>query len=255
MWPLLSLTAFLEPEVRVQCWVRTSVPAHPLGCCCGVYKATTSPHTPLTPQGMLLWGLQRYYLSPHTPYTPRDGAVGFTKVLPLPTHPLHPKGWCCRVYKGTTSPHTPLTPQGMVLSGLQRYYLSPHTPCTPRDSTVGFTKVLPLPTHPLHPKGWCCRVYKGTTSPHTPLTSQGILLSGLQRYYLSPHTPYIPRDTAVGFTKVLPLPTHPLHPKGYCCRVYKDTTSPHTPLTPQGMVLSGLQRYYLSPHTLYTPLY
>ena len=133
------------------------LPTHPKGCCCGVYRGTTSPHTP---QGMLLWGLQRYYLSPHTP---RDGAVGFTKVLPLPTHP---KGWCCGVYKGTTSSHTPHTPQGMVLWGLQRYYLSPHTP---RDGAVGFTKVLPLPTHP---KGWCCGVYKGTTSPHTPCTPQ-----------------------------------------------------------------------------------
>ena len=128
------------------------------------------------------------------PPIPRDGAVGFTMVLPLPTHP---KGCCCGVYKGTTSPHTP---QGMVLWGLQWYYLSPHTP---RDGAVGFTKVLPLPTHP---KGWCCGVYKGTTSPHTP---QGMVLWGLQRYYLSPHTP---RDGAVGFTKVLPLPTHPVHP-------------------------------------------
>ena len=148
------------------------LPTHTKGWCCGVYKGTTSPHTP---QGMVLWGLQRYSLSPHTP---RDGAVGFTKVLPLPTHP---KGWCCGVYKGTTSPHTP---QGMVLWGLQRYYLSPHThtlaycwdvkqptnqptPHTPRDGAVGFTKVLPLPTHP---KGWCCGVYKGTASPHTPPT-------------------------------------------------------------------------------------
>ena len=122
---------------------------HPKGCCCGVYKGTTSLQTP---QGMLLWGLQRYYLSPDTP---RDAAVGFTKVLPLPTHP---KGCCCGVYKGTTSLQTP---QGMLLWGLQRYYLSPHTP---RDAAVGFTKV-PLPTHP---KGCCCGVYKGTTSPQTP---------------------------------------------------------------------------------------
>ena len=123
--------------MRVECWVRTSVsahpkgcccgvykgtplpthPLHPKGCCCGVYKGTTSPHTP---QGLLLWGLQRYYLSPHTP---RDAAVGFTEVLPLPTHP---KGWCCGVYRGTTSP--------------------------------------------THPKGCCCGVYKSTTSPHTPST-------------------------------------------------------------------------------------
>ena len=252
MWPLLSLTAFLEPEVRVERWVRTSVPAHPKGCFCWVYKGTTSPHTPSTTQGMVLSGLQRYYLSPH-PYIPRDATVGFTKVLPLPTHPVHPKGWCCRVYKSTTSPHTPCTSQGMVLSGLQRYYLSPHTLYIPRDGAVGFTKVLPLPTHPVHPKGWCCRVYKSTTSSHTPCTSQGMVLSGLQKYYLSPHTLYIPRDGAVGFTKVLPLPTHPVHPKGWCCRVYKSTTSPHTPCTSQGMVLSGLQKYYLSPHTLYIP--
>ena len=173
------------------------LPTLPKGCCCGVYKGTTSPHTP---QGMVLWGLQRYYLSPHSP---RDGAVGFTKVLPLPTHP---KGWCCGGYRGTTSPHTP---QGMVLWGLQRYYLFPHTP---RDAAVGFTKVLPLPTHP---KGWCCGVYKGTTSSHTP---QGMVLWGLQRYYLSPHTP---RDGAVGFTKVLPLPTHPTQPTWFseCCIV------------------------------------
>ena len=201
------------------------LPTHPKGCCCRVYKGTTSPHTPCTPQGMLLWGLQRYYLSPHTLYTPRDAAVGFTKVLPLPTHP---KGCCCGVYKGTTSPHTP---QGMLLWGLQRYYLSPHPP---RDAAVGFTKVLPLPTHP---KGCYYGVYRGTTSPHTP---QGMLLWVLQRYYLSPHTP---RDAAVRFTEVLPLPTHP---KGCCCGAYKGTTSPHTP---QGMVLWGLQRYYLSPHT------
>ena len=195
------------------------LPRHPKGCCCGVYKGTTSPQTP---QGMLLWGLQRYYLSPDIP---RDAAVGFTKVLPLPTHP---KGCCCRVYKGTTSPQTS---QGMVLSGLQRYYLSPDIP---RDAAVGFTKVLPLPTHP---KGCCSGVYKGTTSPQT---SQGMLQWGLQRYYLSPHTP---RDAAVGFTKVLPLP---IHPKGCCSGVYKGTTSPHTP---QGMLQWGLQRYYLSPYT------
>ena len=305
--------------MRVECWVRTSVPAHPKACWCGVCKDTTSPQTP---QGMLLWGLQRYYLSPHTPYTPRDAAVGFTKVL-LPL-PRHPKGCCCGVYRCTTSPHTPQgmmlwglqryylsphtprdaavgftkvlplphTPQGMLLWGLQRYYLSPHTPrdaavgftkvlplptlpkgccCgvykgttsphtpqgllwgsqryylsphTPRDATVGFTKVLPLPRHPAHPKGCCCGVYKGTTSPHT---SQGMLLWGLQRYYLSPH---FPRDVAVGFTKVLPLPTHP---KGCYCGVYKGTTSPQTPRTPQGMLLWGLQRYYRSPDTPYTP--
>ena len=278
--------------MRVECWVMTSVPAHPNGCCCGVYKGTTSPHTP---QGMLLWGLQRYYLSPHTP---RDAAVRFTEVLPLPTHPkgcccgvykgttspqthCTSQGCCCGVYKGTTSPHTPQgmllwglkgttsphtpqgmllwglkgttsphTPQGMLLWGLQRYYLSPHTP---RDAAVGFTKVLPLPTHPLHPKGCCCGVYKGTTSPHTPPTPQGMLLWGLQRYYLSPHTPYTPRDAAVGFTKVLPLPTHPLHPKGCCCGVYKGTTSPHTPRTPQEMLLWGLQRYNFS-QTPYSPL-
>ena len=239
MWPLLSLTAFLEPEVRDECWVRTSVPAHPKGCCCGAYKGTTSPHTPRTYQGMVLWGLQRYYLSLDNLYNPRDAAVGFTKVLPLPRQPVHPKGCCCRVYKGTTSPPpppppTPCTPQRMLLWGSQRYYLSPHTP---RDAAVGFTKVLPLPTHP---KGCFCGVHKGTTSPHTP---QGMLLWGLQRYYLSPHTP---RDAAVGFTEVLPLPRHP---KGCCCGVYKGTTSPHTPRTPQGMLVWGLQRYYLSPHT------
>ena len=48
-WPLLPLTAFLEPEVSVECWVRTSVPAHLKGCCCWVYKGTTSPQTPCTP--------------------------------------------------------------------------------------------------------------------------------------------------------------------------------------------------------------
>ena len=153
--------------MRVECWVRTSVPAHPKGCCCGVYKGTTSPHTPRTYQGMVLWGLQRYYLSLDNLYNPRDAGVGFTKVLPLPTHP---KGCCCLVW------------------GLQRYYLSPHTP---RDAAVGFTKVLPLPTHP---KGCWCGVYKGTTSPHTP---QGMLVWGLQRYYLSPHTSYTPLDKSL----------------------------------------------------------
>ena len=279
--PLLSLTAFLEPEVRVECWVRTSVPTHPKGCCCGVDKGTTSPHTP---QGMLLWGLQRYYLSPHTP---RDAAVGSTEVLPLPPHP---KGCCCGVYRGTTSPHTP---QGMLLWGLQRYYLSPHTPRdaavgftkvlplptphTPRDAAVGFTKVLPLPTPtpqgivlwglqryylspPPTPQGmvlWGLQRYY--LSPHTPRdgavgftkvlplpTPHGMVLWGLQRYYLSPHTP---RDAAVGLTEVLPLTPLPLphtHPKGCCCGVDKGTTSPHTP---QGMLLWGLQRYSLSPHT------
>ena len=202
---------------------------------------------------MLLSGLQRHYLSPDTPYTPRDAAVGFTKALPLPRHPVHPKGCCCRVYKGTTSPQTPRTPQGMLLSGLQRHYLSPDTPYTPRDAAVGFTKALPLPRHPVHPKGCCCRVYKGTTSPQTPRTPQGMLLWGLQRHYLSPDTQYTPRDAAVGFTKALPLPRHPVHPKGCCCRVYKGTTSPQTPSTPQGMLLSGLQRHYLSPDTPYTP--
>ena len=112
VWPLLSLTAFLEPEMTVECWVRTSVTTHPKGCWCGVYKGTTSPHTP---QGVLLWGLQRYYLSPHTP---RDAAVGFTEVLPLPTHP---KGWCCGVYKGTTSPHTPRTLASLLLALLIAY--------------------------------------------------------------------------------------------------------------------------------------
>ena len=235
------------------------LPPHPKGCCCGVYKSTTSPHTP---QGMLLWGLQRYYLSPHTPrdaavgftkvlplprhpHTPRDAAVGFTKVLPLPTHPVHPNRFCCGMYKGTTSPHTPRTSQGMQLSGVQRNYLSPHTPCTLRDAAVGFTKVLPLPTHP---KGCSCGVYKGTASPQT---SQGVLLSGVQRYYLSPDTPCIPRDSAVECTEVRPLPTHPVHPKGFCCGVYKGTTSPQTPRTPQGMLLWGLQKYYLSQDTLH----
>ena len=181
---------------------------------------------------MLLWGLQRYCLSPDTP---RDAAVGFTKVLPLPTHP---KGCCCGVYRGTTSP--------------------PHTP---RDAAVGFTKVLPLPTHP---KVWCCGVYKGTTcpAPHTPYTPrdavykgtasphtpQGMLLWGLQRYYLSPHTPHTPRDVAVGFTKVLPLPTHPTHPKGCCCGVYKGTTSPHTPVHPKGCCC-GVYKGTTSPQT------
>ena len=205
MWPLLSLTDFLEQEVRVECLVRTSVPAHPEECCCSVYRSTASLHTP---QGMLLWGLQRYYLSPHTPYTPRDAAVlwGLQRYYLSPkgcgvyTPLLHPKGCCCGVYRGTTSPHTP---QGMLLWGLQRYYLSPHTP---RDAAVVFTEVLPLPTHP---KGCCCGVYKGTTSPHTPHTSQGMVMWGLQRYYLSSHTP---RDAAVGFTEVLPPPTHPVHP-------------------------------------------
>ena len=50
MWPLLSVTAFLEPEVGVECWVRTSVPTHPKGCCCQVYQGTTSPQTPHTPR-------------------------------------------------------------------------------------------------------------------------------------------------------------------------------------------------------------
>ena len=34
---------------------------------------------------------------------------------------------------------------------------------------------------------------------------------------------------------------------------YKGTTPPQTPPTPQGMLLSGLQRYYFCPDTLYTP--
>ena len=107
--------------MRVERWVRTSVPAHPKGCCCGVYKGTNCPHTPCTPQRMLVSGLQRYYLSPHTP---TDAGIGSTKVLPLPTHP---NGCWYRVYKGTTSPHTLRTPQEMLLSDLQRYYLSPDT--------------------------------------------------------------------------------------------------------------------------------
>ena len=107
-------------------------------------------------RGMLLSGLQRYYLSPHTQYTARDAAVRFTKVLPLSRHPVHPKGCCCGVYKGTTSPHTPRPPQRMLQSG--------------------FTKVLNLLRHPVYPKGCCCRVYKGTTSPHTPRPPQRMLL-------------------------------------------------------------------------------
>ena len=125
---------------------------------------------PPTPRDAAV-GFTKVLPLPHTPYTPRDAAVGFTKVLPLPTHPVHPKGCCCGVYKGTTSPHTPRTPQGMLLWGLQRYYLSPHTPYTPSDAAVGFTKVLPLPTHP---KGCCCGVYKGTTSPQTPRAPRDI---------------------------------------------------------------------------------
>ena len=35
--------------MRVECWVKTSVPAHPKGCCCRVYKGTTYPQTPHTP--------------------------------------------------------------------------------------------------------------------------------------------------------------------------------------------------------------
>ena len=257
--------------------MRTSVHAHPGGCCCRVYKGTASPHTPCTP--------------------PKDAAVGLTRVLPLPRHPVHPqrmllsglqgyclspdtrytpKGCCCRAYKGTASPQTPGTP--------------------PKDAAVGFTKVLPLPRHPVHPqrmllsglqgyclspdtrytpKGCCCRVYKGTASPQTPGTP--------------------PKDAAVGLTRVLPLPRHPVlpqgmllsglqgyylsldtryTPKGCCCRVYKGTASPQTPGTPpkdaavgftrvlplprhlvhpQRMLLSGLQGYCLSPDTRYTP--
>ena len=59
MWPLLSLTAFLEPEVRVECWLRTSVPAHPKGCCCWVYKGTASPQTPRAPRSWLLRNRQK----------------------------------------------------------------------------------------------------------------------------------------------------------------------------------------------------
>ena len=75
-----------------------------------VYRgvATGIPDSFLGARGMLLSSLQRYCLS-------------------LPRHPEHPKGCCCRVYKGTTSPQTPRTPQGMLLSGLQRYYLSANT--------------------------------------------------------------------------------------------------------------------------------
>ena len=50
MWPLLSLTAFLEPEARVE------------------LSAGWGPVFPPT----------------------RDAAVGFTRVLPLPRHPVHP---------------------------------------------------------------------------------------------------------------------------------------------------------------------
>ena len=35
--------------MRVECWVRTCVPAHPKGCCCRVYKGTTSLQTPRAP--------------------------------------------------------------------------------------------------------------------------------------------------------------------------------------------------------------
>ena len=38
--------------MRVECWVRTNVPAHPKGCCCRVYKGITSPRTPLTPPAL-----------------------------------------------------------------------------------------------------------------------------------------------------------------------------------------------------------
>ena len=168
VWPLLSPTASLEPEVSVA----TVIPMSFLGAR-GERWVLGEDLWYHPCQEMLASGVQRYYLSPHTPYTPRDAAVGFTKVLPLPTHP---KGWWCGVYKGTTSPHTP---QGMLLLGLQRYYLSPDTP---RDGAVGFTKVLPLPTHP---KGWCCGVYRGITSPHTP---QGMLL-WVYKGTTSPHTP------------------------------------------------------------------
>ena len=249
----VTVTPVLEPEVRVECWLRTSVPAHPKGCCCGVYKGTTSHKTPRTPQRKLLSGLQRYYLSQDTPHTPKEAAVGITKVLPLPTHPAHPKGCCCRVYKGTTSHKTPRTPQRKLLWGLQRYYLSQDTPHTPKEAAVGFTKVLPLTRHPAHPKGSCCGVYKGTTSHKTPRTPQRKLLSGLQRYYLSQDTPHTPKEAAVGFTKVLPLTRHPVHPKGCCCRVYKGTTSHKTPRTPQRKLLWGLQRYYLSQDTPFIP--
>ena len=163
--------------MRVERLVRTSVPAHPMGCCCQVYKGTTSPQTPRTPQGMLLSGLRRY----------------------------------------TTSPHKARTPQGMLPLGLRRYYLCPQTPHTPRYAAVGFTKVLPLPTKPAHPKVCCCQIYEGITSPHKPRTPQGMLLSGLRRYYLSRQTPPTPRDAAVGF--------------------YKGTKSPQTPRPPQRMLL------------------
>ena len=192
------------------------VPRHPEGCCCRVYRGTTRP---LIFHRMLLSALQRYCLSPDIPI---DAAVGFTEVLPVPTHLNR---CCCRVYRGTTCPQTS---QEMLLSGLQRYCLSPYIAS---DAAVGFTEVLPLPRHP---KRCCCRVYRGTTSPQT---SQEMLLSGLQRYYPSSN---ISSDTAVGFTEVLPVPRHP---EGCCCRVYRGTTRP---LIFHRMLLSGLQRHYPS---------
>ena len=80
---------------------------------------------------------------------PRDAAVGFTKALPLPTHP------------------------------------------------VEFTEVLPLPTHPVQPKGCCCGVYKGTTSPHTAC--------GVYKGTTSPHTPW-PRGKAAPWPRVKAAP-------------------------------------------------
>ena len=47
--------------MRVEWWVRTSVPAHPKGCCCRVYKGATSPQTPRAPRPSH-WNHWEYYL-------------------------------------------------------------------------------------------------------------------------------------------------------------------------------------------------
>ena len=47
--PLLSLTAFLKPEVRVECWVRTSVPPIPRDAAVGFTKVLPLPRYPVHP--------------------------------------------------------------------------------------------------------------------------------------------------------------------------------------------------------------
>ena len=146
-----------------------------------------------------------------------------------------------------------LPSQEMLLSGLQRYYLSPRHPV--HLKTVGFTEGGTSPQTSRSPQN--CQVYRGGyLSPDTPYTSK---LSGYRGGYLSarhpvhlktvgftggrgggtspPGTPYTYNMSGIQGGGGVPLPQTPRTPQN--CRVYRGGTSP--PDTPYTYNMSGIQ--------------